>query len=97
MLNCFPLLSVVLLTLEGYQFINFHPFFFPSFFLSPTLSCSLVCFTPFKPTTLYLSTSLSPFLSHLVIRFSPKDHKIKGLKAQVQTEIQKAEKAIYCM
>lgn len=29
--------------------------------------------------------------------FPLKEHKVKGLKAQIQTEIQKAEKAFQCM
>lgn len=36
----------------------------------------------------------SPFAYAL---FPLKEHKVKGLKAQIQTEIQKAEKAFQCM
>lgn len=45
--------------------------------------------------TFFLPFPLSSF-GHAF--FSPlKEHKVKGLKAQVQTEIQKAEKAVHCM
>lgn len=42
-------------------------------------------------------SSVLPSFPSFVPFFLLKEHKVKGLKAQVQTEIQKAEKAAHCM
>ena len=69
------------------------------FYLSFTLPLSLfyLSFT-LSPSSIYLSLSPSHFASsaHTPCLVS-KEPKVKGFKAQVKTEIQKAERAIHCM
>lgn len=79
---------------SGLQFINFLPPFFLSF---PHCLCfclsvqSSICHLYSSFLFLYLSISI------LSLHFLSKELKVMGFKAQVKTEIQKAEKVIDCM
>lgn len=69
---------------------SFLFFFYPFFFCSYYPLSHLHFFLPFLSIhCLFLWTCPLPL--------SLKERKVKGLKAQVQTEIQKAEKAFQCM
>lgn len=60
--------------------------------LHPLFFCLLLSCSSSPPVTLCLH--LHP---HLQPPLPPKERKVKGLKAQIQTETQKAEKTVQCM